>query len=84
MPAPECPECERLFREYAEAVQELHRLQRQHTDAAMTFDVPQSRSLQLEIQRTFKRRGETAARLLEHQERHKKIRAARLRTPTVH
>jgi len=83
MEAAPCNECDRLFREYADAVAELHRLRHQQGHAAMMSDVPESRALQVELARTYKRRSDSATRLVRHQQQHKAAARSRSRPPKV-
>jgi hypothetical protein len=68
-PYAQCPECDRLWREYAKAVADLAAVQNRYNEAAMVQDLPTFRHLDTELQEIRRRRSRAAQDLLNHQQR---------------
>jgi hypothetical protein len=68
-PYAQCPECDRLWKEYARAVADLSAVQNRYNAAAMVQDLPTFRHLDVDLQEIRQRRGRAAQELLNHQQR---------------
>jgi hypothetical protein len=68
-PYANCPECDRLWREYAKAAADLSGAHSRSNAALMTNDIPAFRAIEAEVQEIQRRRTRAATDLLKHQQR---------------